>query len=184
MTLAKESGTIIERLGASSQKISEVAKIVSSIAQQTNLLALNATIEAARAGEAGKGFAVVANEVKELAKETRNATEQIAGMIQAIQADAQQAVHTIGEIGRVIDGINNYQTSIAAAVEEQTIATGEISKNVADAASDAKEITTRISDVDRVAEGTSAGAKQTEGSAGELAKVAAEMQSMLLAFRV
>ena len=109
-------------------------KVITSIAQQTNLLALNATIEAARAGEAGKGFAVVANEVKELAKETAKATEDISQKIEAIQGDTQGAVEAIDQIGTIINQINDIQNTIASAVEEQTATTNEIGRNVAEAA--------------------------------------------------
>jgi methyl-accepting chemotaxis protein len=111
-----------------------VIKVITSIAQQTNLLALNATIEAARAGEAGKGFAVVANEVKELAKETAKATEDISQKIEAIQSDTRSAVQAIAEISSIISKINDYQNTIASAVEEQTATTNEIARNVTEAA--------------------------------------------------
>jgi methyl-accepting chemotaxis protein len=111
-----------------------VIKVITSIAQQTNLLALNATIEAARAGEAGKGFAVVANEVKELAKQTAKATEDISRKIEAIQGDTKGAVEAIAQIGKIINQINDIQNTIASAVEEQTATTSEISRNVAEAA--------------------------------------------------
>ena len=127
---ARVAGTAVEvahatnetvcKLGASSREIGEVVKVITSIAEQTNLLALNATIEAARAGEAGKGFAVVANEVKDLAQETAKATENISRMIEAIQGDTAGAVEAIGQISAVIGQINDYQTTIASAVEEQT----------------------------------------------------------------
>ena len=118
------------KLGESSAEIGNVIKVITSIAQQTNLLALNATIEAARAGEAGKGFAVVANEVKELAKQTAKATEDISRKIEAIQEDTKGAVEAIAQIGKIINQINDIQNTIASAVEEQTATTGEISRNV------------------------------------------------------
>src|SRR5579863_4338933 len=105
-----------------------------SLAQQTNPLALNATTEAARAGEAGKGFAVVANEVKELAKQTAAATEEISQKIEAIQSDTRAAVQAIGEIGTIINQINDISNSIASAVEEQTVTTNEIGRSVSEAA--------------------------------------------------
>ncbi|WP_203767049.1 methyl-accepting chemotaxis protein, partial [Cellulomonas denverensis] len=124
----------VSRLGESSQEIGNVVKAITSIAEQTNLLALNATIEAARAGEAGKGFAVVAGEVKELAQETAKATEDIVRRVEAIQADTGAAVTAIGEIGHIIASINDYQLTIASAVEEQTATTTEMSRSVAEAA--------------------------------------------------
>ncbi len=127
------SGTI-SKLGDSSIEIGKVIKVITSIAEQTNLLALNATIEAARAGEAGKGFAVVANEVKELAKETAKATEDISRKIDAIQGDTTEAVKAIKEIRGIIGQVNDISTTIASAVEEQTATTNEIGRNVAQAA--------------------------------------------------
>jgi len=114
--------------------------VITSIAEQTNLLALNATIEAARAGEAGKGFAVVANEVKELAMETATATEQISARISAIQNETSETTIAIGSIAAVIARINDMQSTIGAAVEEQTATTQEIARNVAEAASGCGEI--------------------------------------------
>ena len=131
---AQGANAIVAKLGASSAEIGEVIKVITSIAEQTNLLALNATIEAARAGEAGKGFAVVANEVKELAKQTAKATEDISRKITAIQTDTQGAVEAIGTIGGVISQINDISGTIATAVEEQSATTNEMTRNVADAA--------------------------------------------------
>jgi methyl-accepting chemotaxis protein len=105
--VAEATNAKIAKLGESSLEIGNVIKVITSIAQQTNLLALNATIEAARAGEAGKGFAVVANEVKELAKETAKATEEISLKIAAIQSDTQGAVEAIDQISTVINQIND-----------------------------------------------------------------------------
>ncbi|HEY1068034.1 MAG TPA: PAS domain-containing methyl-accepting chemotaxis protein, partial [Pirellulales bacterium] len=132
--VADKTNTTVSKLGESSVEIGNVIKVITSIAQQTNLLALNATIEAARAGEAGKGFAVVANEVKELAKQTAKATEDIGRKIEAIQSDAKSAVDAIGHIGAIIGQINDIQSTIASAVEEQTATTAEISRNVSEAA--------------------------------------------------
>ena len=118
--VANKTNATVEKLGASSVDIGKIIAVITSIAEQTNLLALNATIEAARAGDSGKGFAVVANEVKELAKETANATDEISRKIQAIQLDADASMQAISQISEIIAQINDLQTSIAGAVEEQS----------------------------------------------------------------
>ncbi len=127
---AATTNATVSKLGDSSVEIGQVIKVITSIAQQTNLLALNATIEAARAGEAGKGFAVVANEVKELAKQTAKATEDISQKINAIQGDTKSAVDAIGNISGIINQINDISNTIATAVEEQSATTNEMSRNV------------------------------------------------------
>ena len=153
--------------------------MITSIAQQTNLLALNATIEAARAGEAGKGFAVVANEVKELAKETTKATENIGRMIEAIQGDTKGAVDAIGQISTIIKQVNDYMNTIASAVEEQAVTTGEMSRNVGEASRGTTEIASNITNVASAAKGTAEGASQTQTSAAELSKMAANLQAVV-----
>lgn len=144
VNLAAQATSTVEQLGASSSGIGDVLKVITSIAEQTNLLALNATIEAARAGDAGKGFAVVANEVKELAKETARATDEISTRIAAIQSDADNAGSVIGRISTIIEQIENYQTTVASAVEEQTATTRQISGNVKISANSSGEINTGI----------------------------------------
>jgi len=176
---AETTNTTISKLGESSAEIGKVIKVITSIAQQTNLLALNATIEAARAGEAGKGFAVVANEVKELAKETAKATEDISRKIEAIQGDTKSAVKAIGEISTIINKINDYQNTIASAVEEQTATTNEISRNVAEAAKGSTEIAQNITGVAEAAKSTSAGAADTQRASGELSRMATELQNIV-----
>jgi methyl-accepting chemotaxis protein len=181
--VAERTNAMVAKLGESSAEIGNVIKVITSIAQQTNLLALNATIEAARAGEAGKGFAVVANEVKELAKQTAKATEDISGKIEAIQEDTKGAVEAIGQIGKIINQINDIQNTIASAVEEQTATTGEISRNVAEAAKGSNEIAHNIGSVAQAARSTTEGASNTKSSADELSKIAADLQKLVSQFK-
>jgi methyl-accepting chemotaxis protein len=179
VTVAEATNVTVAKLGESSAEIGNVIKVINSIAEQTNLLALNATIEAARAGEAGKGFAVVANEVKELAQETSKATEDISRRIQAIQADTEAAVTAITEISGIIAQINDTQTTIASAVEEQTATTNEMGRNVSEAATGSAEIANNITAVARAATDTTSGAGNTAQAADELARMAAEMQELV-----
>lgn len=180
---ADATNETIAKLGQSSAEIGQVIKVITSIAQQTNLLALNATIEAARAGEAGKGFAVVANEVKELAKETAKATEDISQKIEAIQTDTKGAVAAIAQIGNVIGQINDIQNTIASAVEEQSATTNEISRNLAEAAKGGVEITRNITGVAEAARTTTSAATDTQKSAQGLEGMAAELQTLVARFK-
>jgi methyl-accepting chemotaxis protein len=177
--VAEKTNATVSKLGESSVEIGNVIKVITSIAQQTNLLALNATIEAARAGEAGKGFAVVANEVKELAKQTAKATEDIGRKIEAIQSDTKGAVDAIAQIGTIISQINDIQSTIASAVEEQTATTSEISRNVSEAALGSREIAQNVMGVAQAARGTTEGAANTKVSADELARMAGELQRLV-----
>ena len=174
----------ITKLGQSSSEIGEVIKVITSIAEQTNMLALNATIEAARAGDAGKGFAVVANEVKELAHETGRATEDIRGKIDAIQDDTGQAVEAIGKISVIINKISDFQNTIASAVEQQTSTTFEIGRNVSEAAVGSTEIAQNITQVVSAAESTADGAGNMQMSAQELAKMAADLRTLVEQYRL
>lgn len=180
---AEETNVTIGKLGQSSAEIGQVIKVITSIAQQTNLLALNATIEAARAGEAGKGFAVVANEVKELAKETAKATEDISQKIEAIQTDTKGAVAAIEQIGSVIGQINDIQNTVASAVEEQSVTTNEITRNLTEAAKGGADISHSIAGVAEAARTTTGGAGQTQKSAESLEKLAEELQALMGRFR-
>jgi len=181
---ATRTNEIVARLGQSSTEIGSVVRLITSIAEQTNLLALNATIEAARAGDAGKGFAVVATEVKDLAQETAQATEDISRRIATIQSETEQAVAAIGEITAVTSRINDYTSTIAAAVEEQTATTSEMARNVTDAANGATDIAATIGGVAQAADSTAAGATQTQATAQDLARMAAELQVTVSAYRV
>ena len=181
---ARTSSETVARLGESSKEIGNVVKTITSIAQQTNLLALNATIEAARAGEAGKGFAVVAGEVKDLARETALATEDIARRVQAIQADTGEAVAAIAEISAIVDSINGFQATIASAVEEQTATTNEMSRNVTEAAAGSGEIAANIVGVATAAEQTTQGVEQSRLAVGELARMSADLRSLVGQFTV
>ncbi|HYA18446.1 MAG TPA: methyl-accepting chemotaxis protein [Bryobacteraceae bacterium] len=180
--VAHSTNETVKKLGESSQEIGNVIKVITSIAQQTNLLALNATIEAARAGEAGKGFAVVANEVKELAKQTAKATEEIGQKIEAIQGDTKGAVKAIEEIGTIINQINDISNSIASAVEEQTVTTNEIGRSVAEAAKGVGDIARNIGGVAIAARNTTQGANDTQKASAELSQMAARLQTVIAKF--
>jgi methyl-accepting chemotaxis protein len=181
---ADETNRTVSALDRSSEEIGKILKTITTIAQQTNLLALNATIEAARAGAAGKGFAVVAHEVKELAKETARATEDISRRIETIQGDSRDAVEAIGRIDKIVHDIHQTQSTIAGAVQEQSATTQEMARNVAETARGAEEIVHNIAAVSQAAASTSTGASESQRAAAELAKLAAGLQELVSRFRI
>lgn len=177
--LTESTNAIIAKLGRSTQEIGAVVKLITSIAAQTNLLALNATIEAARAGEAGRGFAVVANEVKELAKETAGATEDIGSKISAIRSDMEEAIKAIGSISEMIRRINDMQGIIATAVEEQSATSSEMSRSIAKAAMGSASISSNLEGVATAARNTSGGASELQIVAQRLSDMARELQDLV-----
>ena len=179
VSVAESTNATVAKLGQSSAEIGSIIKVITTIAEQTNLLALNATIEAARAGDAGKGFAVVANEVKELAKETTKATENISRMIETIQEDTKGSVDAIEEISTIIKQVNDYMNTIASAVEEQTVTTNEMARNVTEASKGSMEIAGNIVSVADAARGTTEGATQTQQASAELARMASDLQKVV-----
>jgi methyl-accepting chemotaxis protein len=195
--LAGDGNAKIGELGAAASEIGKVIEVIQDIAEQTNLLALNATIEAARAGDAGKGFAVVASEVKELAKQTAAATDDIRRRIEGIQTSSSQAVRSLGEITAVIKKVNEVSRTIASAVEEQSITTREIAKNVAEtsvaaqtvargvaeSASVTKEIAKNIGEVDAAARQTAQGAVVTQTASGKVGDVTEQLHSLVGQFK-
>jgi methyl-accepting chemotaxis protein len=182
--VTEATNAIIAKLGRSTSEIGDVIKLITSIAEQTNLLALNATIEAARAGEAGRGFAVVASEVKELAKETAEATEDISAKIEAIQRDTDEAVKAITDISGMIRRINDIQAVIATAVEEQSATSAEMSSNITRAAEGGITISSNIEGVAQAAQNTASGASEAQAAATQLSDMAQEMKKFVSRFRV
>ena len=181
---AESANQTVSRLGDSSIEIAKVIEVITSIAQQTNLLALNATIEAARAGEAGKGFAVVANEVKELAKQTAKATEEIKQKITVIRENTDGAVTAIGGIKGVIDKISQISTTIATAVEEQSATTSEMSRNVTEAARGASTISENIKGVAEAAQSTSTSVGEAQTATEQLARMSNELRQLVGGFKI
>jgi methyl-accepting chemotaxis protein len=179
---AGRSVASIEGLAKATQRIGDVVELINTIAGQTNLLALNATIEAARAGEAGRGFAVVASEVKALAEQTARATGEIGQQIASIQTATKESVDTIHQIGSTIAAVNEIATAIAAAVEEQGMATSEIARNVQEAARGTQEVSANIGGVSQAAGNTGETASQLLNASNELSRQAAQLRTEIEIF--
>jgi len=184
MNTATETNAIVIKLGESSTEIGQVIKVITSIAQKTDLLELNATVEAARAGEVGAGFAVVANEVKELAKQTATATEDISKRIETIQADAKNVVAAIGTIGGIIRQVNQISSTIAAAVQEQSSTTGEMARNLTEAAKGSGEVAQNIHGVAQAAQNTSQGATDSQRASKNLAGMSTQLLELVGQFKL
>ena len=182
--IARSTTSQVGRLGDSSAEIATVVAMITSIAEQTNLLALNATIEAARAGESGKGFAVVASEVKDLARATAQATEDISNRVLIIQSDTAGAVTAIGEISSVIEEINNYQSIIASAVEEQSATSAEMNRSVVALSDGAGGMASNIAGIANASLITTEGISQSQAAVVELSTMAQELQRLVHQFRV
>lgn len=165
---AKATGQAVNDLALAAERIGKVLDLISTIAEQTNLLALNAAIEAARAGEAGRGFAVVADEVRSLAHQTGQATQEIATEIGTIQAATEHVVRAIGGIGRTVESIDGTIQSIATSIDQYSSATGEISQGVSDAAREVREVYAAMNELVQAAGQTAAAADQVRGAASKV----------------
>jgi methyl-accepting chemotaxis protein len=179
---AGETDKQIQGLADAAQKVGDVVKLITDIAEQTNLLALNATIEAARAGEAGKGFAVVASEVKNLANQTAHATEEIAQQVATIQTETKTAVAAIQGISTIVGEINQIAAAIAAAIEQQGSATREIARNVEGASSGTQSVSTSIGHVSEAATQTGGAAKAMLNAVAKLAERSTQVQGKVSEF--
>ena len=198
VTQTRTASDNVDELGKAAREISKVTETITEISEQTNLLALNATIEAARAGDAGKGFAVVANEIKELARQTAEATQDIKERIEGIQGSTSETVTGIGEISKVIDDVNEIVSTIAVSVEEQSVTTKEIATNVAQASTGIHEVNENvaqsstvagdiakdISEVNRAATEMSGSSSQVNTSSEELNKLAEQLKELVGRFKV
>lgn len=182
VSIATKTNQLMNQLGTGGTEIGEVVKVITNIAEQTNLLALNATIEAARAGEAGKGFAVVATEVKELAKETAKATEEIGRKIQAMQLTTRESIEAISKISIIIGNIHTIQDSVTLGVKEQRATTENISQSVAEVAQGSAEIARNITGVAEAANSAAGGAEETQSTARNLNDSSKELDLALKEF--
>ena len=181
--LSKQASDTMTRLGEGSDEIGKVVKLITAIAGQTNLLALNASIEAAGAGEAGKGFAVVANEVKELAKEAAKATDEISRKIEGMQAGTKGALEAISQIGVVIGQISDITNTIASAIEEQTVTTSEITRNIGEAAKGSADISQSIVKIAKASESATIGVGEAVKLADSLNKMVEGLKKMTARFK-
>jgi methyl-accepting chemotaxis protein len=197
-THARNSKDTMDKLGAAAHSIGKIVDVISDIADQTNLLALNATIEAASAGEAGKGFAVVASEVKELARQTAQATQDIGRQIEEMQASTRSAVAAIDAVSNVIIEVNTISQTIVSAVEQQSATVGEIarnvsavnvgakevSKNVSESARGLVEVSTNVSGVNAAVSDTARGVADVKSSSEELANLSESLKALLARFKM
>ncbi|MCP4902188.1 MAG: methyl-accepting chemotaxis protein [bacterium] len=182
VSVAGESLDTFDKLGGSTLRIGKIVEMINAIAEQTNLLALNATIEAARAGDSGKGFAVVAGEVKNLANETAQATDEISNTIGSLQNDAAFASESIGRISSIVQEIFEIQTTIASAVEEQSATTAEIMRSSSAAASTSGDIAGSIAGTAQSVEGSAAAAAVSQQAAMDLAATAEQLAAIVKRF--
>ena len=183
MATVRTATTTIDDLVQSSSGIGDVLQVITAIASQTNLLALNATIEAARAGEAGKGFAVVAHEVKELAQQTATATGDISSRITAIQTSSDRASSTVSDVAQIIERINEFQATIAAAVEQQTATTAEMQRTVHEAAASSTEIAANVAAIATAAQTSKTTIDASHGTVENLTTLSTELRQLVRQFR-
>ncbi len=183
-TAANSANSLFAVLETTNQEIGNVVAVISSIADQTNLLALNAAIEAARAGDAGRGFAVVAAEVKDLASQTSQATEEISNRISGIQTQTTRAVEAIRALTGIIESVNNVSTTIAAAVEEQTAVTKGIEEQLHDASNSTQDIAASVGTLAENAGMASRNASESLAAARDLHAIAESLQSSVEVFEL
>ncbi|MDV7338310.1 cache domain-containing protein [Terasakiella sp. A23] len=179
---ANATQATVNSLSQTAGQISEASKLIAEIADQTNMLALNATIEAARAGEMGKGFAVVASEVKSLATQTSHATQEIGAHVHAIQSVSDATVNAIVEINQVITEMNEIANGVAAAVEEQSAATQEITRNIEQASQGTQEVTDNIIEVNQAANDTGKASKEVLQASDQLNDQSVNLRSIVQTF--